>query len=464
MDLERNFMDLTVSPQYFYNAKNTSTPDISRNTEDVQEQNAFADWLSDKDKVSTDGLDDGKISAKEAGISFAKGLAGIVKTAINHPVMTGLSVLAGIGLTVATGGAALPVMAAAGAVLGGGTIAGGIYKAAVAKTDGDKKAAFEQMGNGTFALVASAFGAKKALKSASRAGVESAQNAATSNPVKNLINCFKAVPDALRTSGSNIRVNFLSLTNKPAVIKGKVISVSDVDEEIPVKLPETKALPPADSSEIKALPASKEKLALPEPEKLLALPEPEQRLALMPSKNSATLAVLDDTGVPAKYDMSNIVDIKYTYPSGVVAQSLDDVILYRNGGFAPTDVQYTYPDGVPADSIEEVLAAYGSLKETAAANGINVSDMDADMLSTYFQSYREAVIQQKQEFADLLTEVLQDRIKDAPTLSLSDLDNLGEDGKIIPNINPSAENPPIENPSAGDIPPIDGTDLNPGKK
>ena len=113
-------MSLTVNTNYQAYPADYSllTPPPRSEAANLNEPNSFSAWLSDEDKVCTDGTDDGKISAGEALTSFGKGLAGIVKTAINHPVMTGLSVAAGIGLTIATGGAALPVMAAAGAAIG----------------------------------------------------------------------------------------------------------------------------------------------------------------------------------------------------------------------------------------------------------------------------------------------------------------------------------------------------------
>ena len=231
-------MSLTVNTNYqAYPADYSllTTPPRSE-AANLNEPNSFSAWLSDEDKVCTDGTDDGKISAGEALTSFGKGLAGIVKTAINHPVMTGLSVAAGIGLTIATGGAALPVMAAAGAAIGGCTVIGGAYNAITADTDGEKKAAFEQMGNGTFALISSAFGAKQALKGAANAGVKTAEGITTSNPVKNLVNCFKVLPDALKTSGANIKGNFLTLStgnihaNSNALRRGQVKYMSKANE------------------------------------------------------------------------------------------------------------------------------------------------------------------------------------------------------------------------------------------
>lgn len=210
---------------------------VSYNTsEETIDPDSFEAWLKDEDKVSTDGCDDGKISVKEALTSFGKGLAGIVKTAINHPVKTALGVAAGVGLTVATGGAALPVMVAAGAVIGGGSIAYGGYKAITAESDGEAKQAFETMGNGTFALATSALSAKQALNSAANAGVKSAEGLASSNPIKNVINCFKTTPESVSVSAANIKGNVLTAAtgtvhaNSNALRKDSVKYMSKANE------------------------------------------------------------------------------------------------------------------------------------------------------------------------------------------------------------------------------------------
>lgn len=176
-----------------------------------KETNSWNDWLNDKDKVCTDGNDDGKLSFKEGATSFGKGLIGIVKTTINNPFKTLGCVATGIGVSVLTGGAALPIMAVAGAAVGAGTIAYGGYKAATAQTDGGAKQAFETMGNGTFALGTSLLGAKGALNAASKAGVDSATGLATNNPIKNLVNCAKVTPEAISVGLKNIKGNFLTL-------------------------------------------------------------------------------------------------------------------------------------------------------------------------------------------------------------------------------------------------------------
>ena len=173
----------------------------------------FSDWLNDRDKVCTDGKDDGSISFGEGLESFGKGLMGIVKGVINHPIATAATVAAGVGLTVLTGGAALPVMIAAGAATGAGMVGYGAYKAATADTDAEAKQAWETMGNGTFALAASVAGAKPALNAASKAGVTSAQGAKNMNAFKATVQAFKSTPEALKMSGLNAKGNILTWTS-----------------------------------------------------------------------------------------------------------------------------------------------------------------------------------------------------------------------------------------------------------
>ena len=176
------------------------------------------------------------MSFKEAATSFGKGLAGIVKSAINHPIATAATVAAGVGLTVLTGGAALPVMVAAGATVGAGTIAYGGYKAITAKTDGEAKQAFETMGNGTFSLAASALGAKGALKAASNAGVTAAQGADDLTTMQATVQAFKAVPESLKVSGLNAQGNIATWStgvvhaNSNALRNGQVKYMSKANE------------------------------------------------------------------------------------------------------------------------------------------------------------------------------------------------------------------------------------------
>lgn len=171
----------------------------------------LADWLDDKDKVCTDGKDDGKLGFGETMESFGKGLAGLAKQAMNHPIATAAAVGAGAIAVVATGGAILPVMVAAGAVAGTGMAGYGAYKAATAETDAEAKQAWETIGNGAFAVTTSALGAKASLNAAANAGVTSAKGAGDMNAVEATLAAVKATPEALKVSAMNAKGNALTM-------------------------------------------------------------------------------------------------------------------------------------------------------------------------------------------------------------------------------------------------------------
>lgn len=167
----------------------------------------LADWLDDKDKVCTDGKDDGKLSFGETMESFGKGLAGLVKGAVNHPIATAVTVGVGAAAVALTGGAILPVMVAAGATMGAGMIGVGAYKATKADNDADAKRAWETIGTGTFTAGASLVGAKTSLNQANKAGVISAKGAKDMSASKALVQNFKSIPESLKQSCLNSKGN-----------------------------------------------------------------------------------------------------------------------------------------------------------------------------------------------------------------------------------------------------------------
>ena len=127
--------------------------------------NETADWWEDKDKVSTDGKDDGEISTTEKVKSFAKGFfGGIVKSIAEHPIETAATIGVVAAVEVISGGFATPFIAAGFGAIGLYNIGKGIYDANQAKTDGETKQAYEQMGEGAF-MVAGAATAAKSVKS-----------------------------------------------------------------------------------------------------------------------------------------------------------------------------------------------------------------------------------------------------------------------------------------------------------
>ena len=159
----------------------------------------LADWLEDKDKVCTDGQDDGNIGFKEGAKSFAKGLVGgIPKAMINHPLITAGVIAGGAALTVLTGGAAAPILWGLGAVAVGASATTNIVKAATADTDGEKKAALE--GTGTATASAALLGAtyNTTMNVAKQAGV---------NTDGNILQTMKS---SAEVSAQNAKGNYLT--------------------------------------------------------------------------------------------------------------------------------------------------------------------------------------------------------------------------------------------------------------
>ena len=122
--------------------------------------NAAERWFYDVDKVCTDGKDDGTLTFGEGiqtlGKVFLKPLLNIAK----NPVEAFLYGAIATGITVATGGAALPIIGGLVAGIGAVNAASGVYKAATAKNDSDAKFALENIGEGLSTVALSAFAFK----------------------------------------------------------------------------------------------------------------------------------------------------------------------------------------------------------------------------------------------------------------------------------------------------------------
>ena len=203
-------------------------------------------WISDADKVCEDGIDDGKLSRREKAEYFGKGLLGIAKTAVKHPVITGLTVAAGAALALnpITGPALLaaaPAIAGAGAIFSAGTIAYGGYKASQANNDAEAKQAWETIGNGTFGLALAGASAGKALNAASKAGVAACDGLATSNPVTNTINCIKTTPQALAQSAVNLKADYLTATTGVLQANSNILRTGSQNNQFMSKANEVQA-------------------------------------------------------------------------------------------------------------------------------------------------------------------------------------------------------------------------------
>ena len=141
----------------------------------------IADWWTDKDKVSTDGKDDGYISAGEKVEAFGKGFAGgVVKNIIKNPIES----VAIIGGTTVVAYGSTAALSALGVVAAGPIVAGvliitgigfgayaiyqGIKGAKEADNDGAVKAGYEEAGTGASIVVMSGLGARKLGKSVTK--------------------------------------------------------------------------------------------------------------------------------------------------------------------------------------------------------------------------------------------------------------------------------------------------------
>jgi len=175
-----------------------------------------SDWISDKDKVSTDGKDDGNISDAEKWKSAGKGAIGIVKSMANNPWETLAIVGGAMVIDAVTMGAATPFLVAAGAAYGAAQVGTGVYNATTAKTDGEAKAAYEQIGGGTVAVATSALASTSALKIAEGAGVTEARGAEGLTKLQALKQCFKvsASKEMYQVSAKNTAQNLSNLNSK----------------------------------------------------------------------------------------------------------------------------------------------------------------------------------------------------------------------------------------------------------
>ena len=186
-------------------------------------------WWHDMDKVCTDDADDGKLGIGEIAKSTVKGFLGnVVKSIVNHPIATGVTLALGAAALKISKGALAPALTALGATLGAGTIAFNGIKAASAKTDAEAKEAWEGVGTGLFATTTSVLGAKSALQTGAKGGVESAFGSKSMNPFEALVQCFKATPESIKVSSANIA----NVTKIPALAIGAAKTPLKTPEQI----------------------------------------------------------------------------------------------------------------------------------------------------------------------------------------------------------------------------------------
>lgn len=120
-------------------------------------------------KPYEDKSSDGKFSCSEAVRNFARGLISPITSMFSSPknFLVGVGMTAGsMALIAATGGAAAPILVAAGIGIGAIQAGKAAYGIATAKNGDDIERAFYDVGGATSAIGLSAAGAKSALKQA----------------------------------------------------------------------------------------------------------------------------------------------------------------------------------------------------------------------------------------------------------------------------------------------------------
>lgn len=206
----------------------------------------LADFLEDKDKVCTDGQDDGKLGFKEGAKSFLKGLVGgIPKAMINHPLMTLGAVGIAAGALVLTGGAAAPLLWGIGAGLVGINGAVNGVKAIAADTDAEKKAALEGLGTTTTSAALLGMTYKPTMNAAKTAGVNTDGNIIQTMKSSAEISARNAKANymtwktgAIHANSNQARFGFEEVQQSSAPREAVKLDLSGTQEEILARYPQ----------------------------------------------------------------------------------------------------------------------------------------------------------------------------------------------------------------------------------
>lgn len=206
----------------------------------------LADFLEDKDKVCTDGQDDGKLGFKEGAKSFLKGLVGgIPKAMINHPLMTLGAVGIAAGALVLTGGAAAPLLWGLGAGLVGINGAVNGVKAIAADTDAEKKAALEGLGTTTTSAALLGMTYKPTMNAAKTAGVNTDGNIIQTMKSSAEISARNAKANymtwktgAIHANSNQARFGFEEVQQSSAPREAVKLDLSGTQEEILARYPQ----------------------------------------------------------------------------------------------------------------------------------------------------------------------------------------------------------------------------------
>ena len=197
--------------------------------------------IQDKIEVSkpadkNTNLDDGKISFKEKIKNFGKGIVAPIKNIFASPkniAITAATALGCAALIGITGGAAAPVLVAAGLIGGGVQIIKGIQKQAKATTDAQAEQAWQDMGSGTFTVGVSALGAKSSLKAA---GTDVTGMSALKAAGKCITDVPKNISTGFSTAKANI-ANFSTGLKTPPVAPTSAPSAPTSVPSVPTSAP-----------------------------------------------------------------------------------------------------------------------------------------------------------------------------------------------------------------------------------
>lgn len=148
----------------------------------IANTNVYANYQSNKTGNSSNSVpfgtyysapqtkaNDGEFSISEAGKNFVKGLVSPITNLLSSPknFIIGVGMIGASTVAVAaTGGAAAPILVAAGVGMGAIQVAKGIYGIASAENGDEAEKAFYDIGGATSSIGLSVAGAKSSLKSA----------------------------------------------------------------------------------------------------------------------------------------------------------------------------------------------------------------------------------------------------------------------------------------------------------
>jgi len=206
----------------------------------------FADWLEDKDKVCTDGKDDGKLSLEEGATTFAKGLiGGIPKAIIKHPLISAATVGIGVAAASITGLAATPILLAAGAIGVVGMGAYNLYNYVKADNDRDAKLAMEGLGTTAQSAVLVGASYKPTMAAAKQAGVNTDGNIIATLKSSAEVSAQNAKANyltwktgAIHANSNQARYGFEEVTQSSAPREAIKLDLSGTREEILARYPQ----------------------------------------------------------------------------------------------------------------------------------------------------------------------------------------------------------------------------------